>query len=160
MHGQLYTVLQWDSSASDTKLWDAPGIWGALQETLYRKVVFMWRPGIKISRIWSDDFGKSTLPWSKEKSLRISRFLAKKSSLFRKNVRKRELFHMLGSFIPDIFVFLSEPESSGANRGRKGGAAEWVRSDFWKKSEQAICSLLRRGAPEGTRTHTHCCTRT
>ena len=26
----------------------------------------------------------------------------------------------------------------------KGGAAEWVRSDFWKKSEQAICSLLRR----------------
>ena len=30
--------------------------------------------------------------------------LCKKSSLFRENVRKRELFHMLGSFIPDIFV--------------------------------------------------------
>ena len=41
----------------------------------------MWRPGIKISRVRSDDFGKSTLPRSKEGSLRISRFLAKKRTL-------------------------------------------------------------------------------
>ena len=37
---------------------------------------------------------------------------------------------------------------------REEGAAAWVRSDFWKKSEQAIQSLLRRGAGGGTRTRT------
>ena len=54
-----------------------------------------------------------------------------------------------------VSAFTSEQWRCGVTFCGKGGAAAWVRSDFFnKKSEQAIHSLLRRGAADRTWTGT------
>ena len=42
--------------------------------------------------------------------------------------------YLSGGFIPDIFVFQPESESSGANPVQKRGAAEWARDKFLMRS--------------------------
>ena len=46
----------------------------------------------------------------------------------------------------------TKPKPSAAGSVWSGGATAWARSVFWKKSEQAIQSLLRRGGEGGIRT--------